>query len=161
MPDLQSISDSSLNEFSDAGSMLNLQEVLDSGEASGEDMDSENGDGLEDWFSEVGKDMNDSLDSNWDDLALAAGSCEDFAIVANPEEVSAHVSPSFVNTTAPRRELYDSGTTHHISPYIDDFDSFTSITPKTFTAANKQGFQAVGMGNMVISVRNGIDIIKL
>ena len=141
--------------------MPNPQEISDSGETSGEYMDSEHGDGLEDWFSEVGEDTNDYLDSDWDDLALAAESCEDFEFVANSEEVPAHVSPSFANTTPPHRELYDSSTTRHISPYIDDFDSFTSITPKTFTAANKQGFQAVGMGNMVISVRNGIDIIKL
>src|ERR1700720_2770495 len=59
MPDLQSVSDSSLDKFLDAGSMLNLQEVLDSGEASGEDMDSENGDGLKGWFLEVREDTND------------------------------------------------------------------------------------------------------
>ncbi|KAG2338445.1 hypothetical protein BDR05DRAFT_840449, partial [Suillus weaverae] len=52
-------------------------------------------------------------------------------------------------------ELYDSGSTRHISPYKERFNSISLIPPKSFTAANKQSFNAVGMGEMVIEVPNG------
>ncbi|KAG2742176.1 hypothetical protein P692DRAFT_201655076, partial [Suillus brevipes Sb2] len=52
-------------------------------------------------------------------------------------------------------ELYDSGTTRHISPYREQFKSLTPIPPKTFAAANKQCFDATGIGELVIEVPNG------
>ncbi|KAI0037752.1 hypothetical protein FA95DRAFT_1459436, partial [Auriscalpium vulgare] len=52
-------------------------------------------------------------------------------------------------------ELYDSGTTRHISPYLDDFENYREIPPRRFTAANQQGFAATGVGEMVIDVPNG------
>ncbi|KAG2345177.1 hypothetical protein BDR05DRAFT_842787, partial [Suillus weaverae] len=52
-------------------------------------------------------------------------------------------------------ELYDSGTTRHISPYREQFKSLTPIPPKTFAAANKQRFDATGIGELVIEVPNG------
>ncbi|KAF8835112.1 hypothetical protein BDN67DRAFT_867691, partial [Paxillus ammoniavirescens] len=54
-------------------------------------------------------------------------------------------------------ELYDSGTTHHLSPYHECFTSFCDITPKGFDTANQQSFSATGAGNMLISVPNGVD----
>jgi len=58
-------------------------------------------------------------------------------------------------------ELYDSGTTRHISPYRDMFINYTEIPPKAFNAANKQQFEAVGKGEMIIEIPNGVDASKL
>ena len=55
-------------------------------------------------------------------------------------------------------ELYDSGCTRHISPYREDFESFVEIPPMSFSAANKQKFNASGKGEMVIDIPNGIEI---
>ncbi|KAG2335524.1 hypothetical protein BDR05DRAFT_839424, partial [Suillus weaverae] len=52
-------------------------------------------------------------------------------------------------------ELYDSGTTRHISPYREHFETMSSIPPKPFVAANKQRFNATGIGELVIEVPNG------
>ncbi|KAG2343735.1 hypothetical protein BDR05DRAFT_884043, partial [Suillus weaverae] len=52
-------------------------------------------------------------------------------------------------------ELYDSGSTRHISPYKEHFESLSTISPKPFTAANKQSFNAVGVGEMIVEVPNG------
>ncbi|TFY51058.1 hypothetical protein EVJ58_g10760 [Rhodofomes roseus] len=51
-------------------------------------------------------------------------------------------------------DLYDSGATHHMSPYRDNFVTFTDISPKLLNAANQQHFQATGTGDMIISVPN-------
>ena len=63
--------------------------------------------------------------------------------------------------SAPVVELYDSGSTHHISPYKDKFTSLTDIPPKSFSAANKQSFNATAVGDLVIDVPNGYDTTKL
>ncbi|KDQ57560.1 hypothetical protein JAAARDRAFT_93236, partial [Jaapia argillacea MUCL 33604] len=52
-------------------------------------------------------------------------------------------------------ELYDSGSTCHISPYHNNFENFVKIPPKPFTATNKQSFDAVGLGELVLDVLNG------
>jgi Pol polyprotein, beta-barrel domain len=57
------------------------------------------------------------------------------------------------NTT--RIEVYDSGCTWHITPYREAVTNFKGISPKSFQAANKQSFSAVGMGEMVIDIPNG------
>ncbi|KZT63133.1 hypothetical protein DAEQUDRAFT_646227, partial [Daedalea quercina L-15889] len=51
-------------------------------------------------------------------------------------------------------DLYDSGATHHMSPYCESFVTFTETTPKTLSAANQQPFQATGEGDVIISVLN-------
>jgi gag-polypeptide of LTR copia-type len=48
-------------------------------------------------------------------------------------------------------ELFDSGASHHISPYRDDFTTYTPLAP----TENKQCFQAVGTGSLAIRVPNG------
>ncbi|KAI0037775.1 hypothetical protein FA95DRAFT_1473557, partial [Auriscalpium vulgare] len=58
-------------------------------------------------------------------------------------------------------ELYDSGTTRHISPYREDFVNFRDVAPKTFQAANQGSFSASGAGDLVIEVPNGTDISEL
>ena len=54
-------------------------------------------------------------------------------------------------------ELYDSGTTHHPSPYRDRFVTFRPIPPKGFDAANQQSFSATGVGDMLVEVPNGAE----
>ncbi|THH08422.1 hypothetical protein EW146_g8993 [Bondarzewia mesenterica] len=61
----------------------------------------------------------------------------------------------------PRKELYDSGATRHISPYRSDFERFETIPPKPFKAANKQTFDALGTGDIVVEVLNGAHISQL
>ncbi|OSD05207.1 hypothetical protein PYCCODRAFT_1339524, partial [Trametes coccinea BRFM310] len=51
-------------------------------------------------------------------------------------------------------DLYDSGATHHMSPYRQDFMSFNATPDKPLNAANQQQFQAKGVGEMLIPVPN-------
>lgn len=51
-------------------------------------------------------------------------------------------------------DLYDSGATHHMSPYRDDFTSFREMPAKSMSAANQQQFHATGVGEMIIPVPN-------
>ncbi|KAG2074324.1 hypothetical protein BDR04DRAFT_972508, partial [Suillus decipiens] len=51
-------------------------------------------------------------------------------------------------------ELYDLGSTCHISPFKENFDTLSGIPPKSFTAVNKQSFNAIGIGEMIIEVPN-------
>ena len=82
-------------------------------------------------------------------------------------DISAETSPDLANLvhdsqiSAPVVELYDSGSTRHISPYKDQFVSLTSIPPKTFLTANKQSFNAIATGDLIINVPNGCDVTKL
>jgi zinc knuckle protein len=47
-------------------------------------------------------------------------------------------------------ELYDSGTTHYISPYKSDFISYAPLMPPVFlNMANQQQFPAIGCGTIV------------
>jgi hypothetical protein len=58
--------------------------------------------------------------------------------------------------TSPQVELYDSGATHHISPYKSDFTSYISLSPPVpLNTANQQCFQATGMGSLAILIPNG------
>jgi transposase InsO family protein len=52
-------------------------------------------------------------------------------------------------------DLYDSGASHHMSPQREDFINYVEIPEKLLTAANKEIFTAVGMGDMVVSIPNG------
>jgi hypothetical protein len=61
----------------------------------------------------------------------------------------------------PRVKLYDSGSTEHLSPYCDQFTSYQDIPAKSFTAANEQSFDAIGSGNMIIEVPDGVNASKL
>ncbi|KAF8546405.1 hypothetical protein OG21DRAFT_1427090, partial [Imleria badia] len=55
-------------------------------------------------------------------------------------------------------ELYDSGSTHHLSPYRKHFVSFRTTPPRSFDAANQQSFSATGVGDMLVEVPNGVDV---
>ncbi|KAF8983558.1 hypothetical protein BDQ17DRAFT_1183908, partial [Cyathus striatus] len=52
-------------------------------------------------------------------------------------------------------DLYDSGASHHMSPFCEDFITFTETTPCNISAANQVSFKAEGVGDIIISVPNG------
>ena len=98
----------------------------------------------DDWFSEVGDDITSFNDPDWD---------LDSGIAAQVDEGHQRDSPVV--------ELYDSGSTRHISPYKERFETLSEIPPKPFTAANKQIFNASAVGDMVIEIPNGVDESRL
>ena len=55
-------------------------------------------------------------------------------------------------------ELYDSGTTCHISPFQHCFTNLRAIPPQPITAANKGIFYASGIGDLKIDVPNGTEV---
>ncbi|KAF8432018.1 hypothetical protein L210DRAFT_786501, partial [Boletus edulis BED1] len=96
----------------------------------------------EDWFSEVDEDELTSHARTMDEetpetLPLA---------VIEPVESEATV------------ELYNSGSTHHLSPYRNHFVSFHTTPPRNFDTANQQSFSATGVGDMQVEVLNGADV---
>jgi len=148
VPDLQAVSDSDSDDESPCGI------VTDS-----------------DWFSEAADegvmDQECSEGSDWDpaDLFKDSMPAVDAPFVLEdpgiPEHVAAFVSANGNVVNTPRTEVYNSGCTSHISPYQRDLENFIDILPKSFQAANKQDFQAVGKGKMVIDIPNGADISQL
>jgi hypothetical protein len=118
----------------------------------------------DDWFSEVEEDDSPSFD-DWESQPAfsisgsGTGSFEDLGDPHIEEEFAAKVSTGHENGAI--IELYDSGTTRHISPYHEHFETMSSIPPKPFVAANKQRFNATGIGELVIEVPNGVDVSKL
>ena len=148
VPDLEAVSDS------------------DSDEEAGSDVVTDN-----DWFSDAAdegvRDQECSEGSDWDpdnpfedskpavDVLFAL---EDPGI---PEHIAAFVSASSNVDDTSHIEVYNSGCTSHISPYRNDLEKFTEIPLKPFQAANRQNFQAVGKGEMVIDIPNGADISQL
>ena len=106
----------------------------------------------EDCFSKMG-DTDDSKSLPFGDNSSSNNAAEppsDLANLMHDGQIS-----------APIVELYDSGSTWHISPYKDQFVSLTAISPKTFLAANKQSFNATAISNLVINVPNECNITKL
>jgi len=58
-------------------------------------------------------------------------------------------------------EIFDLGTTTHITPYQNNFFAFQSIVPKVLQAANKQDFSIVGREKLVLYLPNGTTFSKL
>ena len=62
----------------------------------------------------------------------------------NVEIAAAVITPVEVDA-GPRIELYDSGSSRHISPHKADFSSFTTLSPPLYlNAANQHKFPAIG-----------------
>ena len=49
-------------------------------------------------------------------------------------------------------ELFDSGTSRHMSSYCNQFINYKAIVPKSITAADNHTFQAIGKGDLMISI---------
>ena len=54
-----------------------------------------------------------------------------------------------------RIKIYDSGTTCHMSLYIEALTNFKFITPKPISAANNQTFEVIAKGTLCVKVHNG------
>jgi hypothetical protein len=126
-----------------------------------------------DWFSEVGDDdVGDCAPScnSSEELSGVDGSeCGSFVdvdpdsdsvdsrdYVCDAPDVVSHEEAAAVTTgeaNLPRSELYDSGSTRHITPFRDELTNFVEITPQYFNAANKSSFSVIGCGDMVIGGR--------
>jgi hypothetical protein len=52
-------------------------------------------------------------------------------------------------------KLYDSGASHHMSPYRKQFVTYHEISARPITTANNEVFHAIGMGDLEIQVPNG------
>ena len=165
MPDLESVEASETS--SEDGSVPGLATMsMTSGGAPEHDGVSEND---SDWFSEVGEDAGELDDEGWysdDEDALRAYDfpLKDYEIDFSdlPEVALIATEPAKPGQYAyVRRELYDSGCTQHISPYLSDFENFVETPPKAFRAANEQSFSATGKGEMIIDVPDGADSSQL
>src|SRR6266404_3390892 len=60
-----------------------------------------------------------------------------------------------IPTSAVEIELYDSGASRHMSPHGHKFTNYRTIPPRPITAANKNVFHAIGLGDLKINVPNG------
>jgi len=120
-----------------------------------EDVESEGED--DGWFSEVASDGGDFADPGWESDEESEA---DKGLETAPEVLNMFLHGEVANDI-PRVEIFDSGTTRHISPYRDDFVNLSAITPKTLHAANKESFSTVGVGELVIDIPNGVDISQL
>ena len=58
-------------------------------------------------------------------------------------------------------KTFNSGTSHHISPYQDNFATLSAIAPQTLHAANKGIFTTIGIGELVTDIPNGVDVSQL
>jgi hypothetical protein len=58
-------------------------------------------------------------------------------------------------------DLYDSGTTRHISPDRERFISLETIKPKGITGTGQGKFYAIAQGDMIVNVPNGQQTSKM
>src|SRR6266851_4921487 len=79
---------------------------------------------------------------------------EEIGEIEGEELVGAMVTPCEEDDT-PHIELYDSGATHHISPYKSNFTAYSQLSPPVFlNMANQQWFPAVSTRILAIQVPN-------
>ena len=125
------------------------------------DDEEDDGDGG-DWFSVTDEDVFDDV---WDLEEFQALDVEDevsidcTAPAVNPENVAMETNEG--PTLSCQVELYDSGTTCHISPYRERFENLVDIPNKSFTTANRQKFVTTGVSDMIVEVPNGYDVLRL
>jgi hypothetical protein len=58
-------------------------------------------------------------------------------------------------------EMFDSGASRHMSPFRTSFVTYQSIEARPITAANKNVFHAIGIGDFMIKVPNGTKTTKI
>ena len=105
----------------------------------------------------------DNVDGCWAvDFTLNVPDSEDVTLidesdwlVEEGEETVAVITPAF-NNHGKCIELYNSGTTCHISPYKSNFSTYSVLNPPVFlNATNQQKFPAIGVGSLAIQALNG------
>jgi hypothetical protein len=109
-----------------------------------------------DWLTEVDDDDWSSRSKDFDcfddpDFSMAA--IEDVEVLQGGSE-SAQTAAVASCARPVRNELYDSGTTCHMSPDRDRFLTYREIPPKPISGANQQKFYAIGTGDIRVSVPN-------
>lgn len=172
MLDLQNISESN----SDGESMPDLESVSDSEEDF--DMGDSDAESLSDLFdnhlsdnkcdaninrpaSQDGEDR--PLSSLTDDLADWVKvsinkwiiNQQDTAEEQNTSSFDTAILANEAGSPEVEKELYGSATSRHMSPYRHKFINYTSIPPKSITAVDNGTFQAIGQGDIRISIPNG------
>src|SRR5271168_88594 len=93
-----------------------------------------------------------------DDVEAGDIDLEDELAVDNDDEATTYTfaAISLANTgSAFETELYDSGAWCHMSPYKHKFINFIPIQRKVLTAADGGHFEAIGKGDMHITMPNG------
>jgi len=99
-----------------------------------EDVESEGED--DGWFSEVASDGGDFDDAGWESNEDSEA---DERLETALEVLNMFLHGEVANDI-PHVEIFDSGTTCHISPYQDDFEILLATTPQTLHTANKGSF---------------------
>src|SRR6202522_2828228 len=92
-----------------------------------------------------------------DDVEAGDIDLEDELAVDNDDEATTYTfaAISLANTgSAFETELYDSGASRHMSPYKHHFINFIPIQRKVLTAADGGHFEAIGKGDMHITMPN-------
>ena len=102
----------------------------------------------------------DSTVDGEDDMEVDVGSesLEDDLPIDDGEEPKTYTFAAIMlakNGSTFEMELYDSGASRHMSPYKHKFVNFIPIQRKILTAADGGHFEAVGKGDMHISMPNG------
>jgi Pol polyprotein, beta-barrel domain/gag-polypeptide of LTR copia-type len=116
------------------------------------------------WFSEMDDDAEciesqDNVDRS--ECVYPVNIYDDQAVAEAENANAVHIKDSTEAENQTHIEVYDSGCTRHITPYREAVTDFKAISPKSFQAANKQSFNAVGTGEMVIDVPNGVTTSQL
>jgi hypothetical protein len=105
-------------------------------------------------------DSSDSGDESWVVIDNTDGSMATIVEVNSAssegescDQQSAYLASSALTGT--EAELYNSGTSQHMSPFQHRFTNLRSIPPRPITAANNRVFYTTGMGDLQIDVPNG------
>ena len=69
--------------------------------------------------------------------------------------------PAMAAQESDSREMFDSGASRHMSPFRTSFVTYRSIEARPITAANKNVFHAIGIGDLIIKVPNGAKTSKI
>ncbi len=103
----------------------------------------------------------DYADADWDVVSEAGSVISVSDASADENDDVLHTQEGGEQPMPPHVEILDSGTSRHLSPYRDDFNSMRDIPPQTLRAANKGNFSAIGAGELTIEVPDGVDVSKL
>ena len=120
----------------------------------------DNGTSQSNW-SEVEETLIDEEESqlNWskivETLDIEDTSKSSWAVIEEILDEEEANQSSFMNSTHTEGELYDSGTSCHMSPFRHQFISIRPIVPHPIMAVDNRRFFATGMGDLHIRVPNG------
>jgi hypothetical protein len=144
--------------FDSDGSMPSLVDITDWDS----DSDEEDGGGLMpklEMVSDCGRDSEELSGTDWSEIGLLASVDSDSDVAT--EDVAAHVIAGNNTDRPPCVEVYDLGSTCHITSYRDTMENFSTIPPRPSQVANIHKFSAVGKGEMVVDIPNGANVSQL